>query len=38
MKKRKYWPKGCPGEQIDSYMEGKPFGFVKTLNKDMGGG
>ena len=37
MKKRKYWPKGCPGAQIDSYMEDKPLGFVKTLRQDMGG-
>ena len=37
IKKRKYWPKGCPRAQIDSYMEGKPLGFVKTLRKDMGG-
>ena len=37
IKKRKYWPKGCPGAQIDSYMEGKPLGFVKTLRQDMGG-
>ena len=31
IKKRKSWPKGCPGAQIDSYMEGKPLGFVETL-------
>ena len=37
IKKQKYWPKGCPGAQIDSYMEGKPLGFVKTLRQDMGG-
>ena len=37
IKKRKYWPKGCPGAHIDSYMEGKPLGFVKTLKQDMGG-
>ena len=24
-KKRNYWPKGCLGAQIDSYMEGKPL-------------
>ena len=38
IKKRKHWTKGCPGAQIDSYMEGKPLGFVKTLRQDMGGG
>ena len=37
IKKRKYWPKGCPGAQIYSYMEGKPLGSVKTLRQDMGG-
>ena len=37
IKKRRYCPKGCPGAQIDSYMEGKPLGFVKTLRQDMGG-
>ena len=36
IKKRNYWPKGCPGAQIDSYMEGKPLGSVKTLSQDMG--
>ena len=36
IKKRNYWSKGCPGAQIDSYMEGKPFGFVKTLMQYMG--
>ena len=38
IKKRKYWRKGFPGEQIDSYMEGKPLGFIKNLRHDMGGG
>ena len=37
IKKRKYWPKGFPGAQIDIYMEGKPLGFVKTLRQDIGG-
>ena len=37
IKKRKYWPKGRPGPQIDCYMEGTPLGFVKTLRQDMGG-
>ena len=36
IKKRNYWPKGCHLAQIDSYMEGKPLGFVKTLRQDMG--
>ena len=36
-KKRKYCPKGCPRAHIDSYMEGKPLGFFKTLIQDMGG-
>ena len=35
--KQHYWPNGCPGAHIDSYMEGKPLGLVKTLRKDMGG-
>ena len=38
IKKQKYSLKGCPRAQINSYMEGKPLGFVKTLMKDMGGG
>ena len=37
IKKRKYWPKGVPGDQIDTYFNGKPLGFVKTLRQDMGG-
>jgi hypothetical protein len=37
IKKRKYWPKGCPGDQIDKYFEGKPLGFTKTLRQDMDG-
>ena len=37
IKKRKYWPKGCPGAHIESYMEGQTLGFVKTLRQDMGG-
>ena len=38
IKKQKYWLKGCTGAQIDSYMEGKPLGFVKTLRHGMVGG
>ena len=37
IKKQKYLPKGLPGAQIESYMEGKELGFVKTLRKDIGG-
>ena len=37
IKKRKYWPKGCPGDFIDEYMEGKPLGFVKIFLQDMDG-
>ena len=37
VKKRKYWPKVCPGAQIESYIDGKPLVFVKTLSQDMGG-
>lgn len=37
IKKRKYWPKGVPGDQIDKYFEGKPLGFVKTRRQDMDG-
>ena len=37
IKKRKYCPKGCPEAQIDSYMDGKPLVFVKTLRQDMAG-
>ena len=37
IKKRKYWPKGVPGDQISKYFEGKPLGFVKTLQQDMDG-
>jgi len=37
IKKRKYWPKGVPGNQIDRYFEGKPLGFTKTLRQDMDG-
>ena len=25
IKKQTYWPKGCPGLQTDSYIEGKPL-------------
>ena len=38
IKMRKFWPKGCPRAHIDSYMEGKPLGFIKTLRQDLGGG
>ena len=31
IKNPEYWLKGYPGANIDSYMEGKPLGFVKTL-------
>ena len=37
IKRQNYWPKGFPGAQINSYMGGKPLGFVKTLRQDMGG-
>jgi len=37
IKKRKFWPKGCPGDQIDKYFKGKPLGFAKTLRQDMEG-
>ena len=37
IKKRKYWPKGCPGNLIDEYMEGKALGFVKKILQDMDG-
>ena len=37
IKKKKYLPKGCPGAQIDSYMEGKKLGFVISLRQDIGG-
>ena len=37
IKKRKYWPKGVPGDQIDTYMKDKPLGFVKTLRQEMNG-
>ena len=37
IKKQNYWPKGCPGAHIDSYMEGKPFGFFENLRQNMGG-
>ena len=36
IKKQKYWTKGCPGAQIDSYMEGKTLGFIKNLRQDTG--
>jgi len=36
IKKRRYWPKGVPGDYIDQYMSGKPLGatetFVQLLN------
>ena len=37
IKKRNYWPKEFPRAHIDSYMEGKPLGFVKNMRQDMGG-
>ena len=37
IKKRNYWPKGCPGAHIYSYVEGQPLGFVKTLSQDIEG-
>ena len=37
IQKRKFQPKGCPGAQIDSYMEGKKLGFVISLRQDIGG-
>lgn len=37
IKKRKYWPKDVPGDQIDQYFDGKPLGFSKTLKQDMDG-
>ena len=37
VKKRRYWPKGVPGDQIDRYFEGKPLGHCKSLLQDMEG-
>ena len=37
VKKRKYWPKDVPGDQIDRYFDGKELGFSKTLKQDMDG-
>jgi len=37
IKKRKYWPKGVPGDQIDMYFMGKPLGTTKTLRQNMDG-
>lgn len=35
IKKRKYWPQGVPGDQIDRYFEGKALGSCKSLKQDM---
>ena len=36
IKKRRYWPKGVPGDYIDQHMSGKPLGatesFVQVFN------
>ncbi|KAL3784439.1 hypothetical protein ACHAWO_012771 [Cyclotella atomus] len=37
IKKRKYWPKWVPGDQIGKWFEGKPLGFSKTLKQDIDG-
>ena len=37
VKKRKYWPKDVPSDQIDRYFDGKGLGFSKTLKQDMDG-
>jgi hypothetical protein len=37
IKKRKYWSKGVPGDQIDQYFEWKPLGYCESLKQDMAG-
>ena len=37
IKKRKYWPKGVPGDQIDAYFADKPLGSTKTLRQEIDG-
>ena len=37
IKKRKFWPKHCPGEQIERYFDGKELGFTKTLRQEIDG-
>ena len=36
-KKRRWWPKHVPGDQIEKYFEGKELGDVMTLKQDLGG-
>lgn len=37
IKKRKYWPVGVPGDQIDKYFENKLVGYCKTLKQEFDG-
>lgn len=37
IKKRKYWPKFVPGDQIDRYFAGKELGTTKTLRQIIDG-
>ena len=37
IKKRKYWPNGVPGDQIDKYFEDKPVGYCETLRQEFDG-
>jgi hypothetical protein len=37
VKKRKYWPKDVPGDQIDRYFEGKQLEHCESLLQDMEG-
>ena len=37
IKKRRYWPKGVPGDYIDGYMSNKPLGATESFVQDLQG-
>ena len=37
IKKRRYWPKGVPGDYIDNYMSNKPLGATETFVQEING-
>ena len=36
-KRGRYWPRGVPGDQIDTYFKDKPLGYTETLKQDCDG-
>ena len=37
IKKRRYWPKGVPGDYIDEYMSSKPLGATESFVQEING-